>query len=299
MRLKTLANVYTRFLRPCRAKARSIHGPDTQISQAVSLSRGVTAITEGVTTITKGVTTIMEGVATSRTHWSIGLGLQSSNGCVYYCTAGACIAFLVSIYNLPRDASIGATFGTCTGLQVSVWCIYRSVSLGLQFSKGWVYFCTAGASIGLLVSVYNHSRDASVGTPWVHILVYQSWSTIIQGMRLFLHCRCMYCFIGLDLQSSKGCFYFCISGASIGPSVLVYNHPRDASISALLFVNNDPRDASTGGTLVHVRIYWSQSTIIHGMRLLRHCRCMIVLRLQPSKGCIYQFIGLCLASWYG
>ena len=171
-----------------------------------------------------------------------------------------------------------------------------------------VYWSRSGAFIDLSALVCNHPRDGFISALLVHLSVHWFRSTIIRVMRLSVHrgciywsislglqsskgsvCFCMYWFIGLDLQSSKGCFYFCISGASIGPSVLVYNHPRDASISALLFVYNDPRDASTGGTLVHVWVYWSQSTIIHGMRLLRHCRCMMVLRLQPSKGCFYFY----------
>ena len=103
------------------------------------------------------------------------------------------------------------------------WCIYRSISFGLQSSNGCVYFCTTGASTG-----------------------FRSWSTIIQGMRLLvelwymygsigpgrqsslvLHCWCIYRFIGLGLQPSKGCVYYGIQGtllflhccASIGLSV--------------------------------------------------------------------------------
>ena len=63
--------------------------------------------------------------------------------------------------------------------------------------------------------------DASIGATLVHVLVYWSRSTIIYGMRLFLHCTV---------------------GTTIALSVSVYNHPRDAFISALL---------------AHVLIYWS------------------------------------------
>ena len=164
---------------------------------------------------------------------------------VYFYTAVAFIDLSVSFYNHPWDASIPAllvhlsVYRSCSTVYRSrstnirllrhCWCMYRSISLGLQSSKGCVYFCTAGASIGLLVLVYNDPRDASIGGTLVHVWVYWSRSTIIHGMRLFLHCWCINRFIGLSLQSSKGCVYYGIVGTGTGLLVLVYNHPRDAS----------------------------------------------------------------------
>ena len=123
----------------------------------------------------------------------IGLGLQLSMGCIY--------RWHVWVY-WSRSTTIHGM-----RLILHCWCIYRFIGLGLQSSKGCVYFCTAGASIGLSVlfyslsvSVYNYPRDASISVLPVHVLLYWSWSTIIQGMRLFLHCWCIYRFIGLGLQ---------------------------------------------------------------------------------------------------
>lgn len=188
-------------------------------------------------------------------YWSIGPGLKSSMGFVYFCSAGACIALSVLVYNHPRDASISALMAyvltywswsiIIQGMRLFLHflCIYRSISLGLKSSKGCVYFCTAGASIGLAVLVYNDPRDASIGGTlvrvWVywsrsallvHLPIYWSRSTIIQRMRLLRHCRCIYWSTGLGLQSSKGCSYFCTAGVYIGLSVLVFHRPRAARI---------------------------------------------------------------------
>ena len=131
--------------------------------------------------------------ATWYMYWFIGLGLQSSMGCVYFCTAGAFIDLSVLVYNHPRDASVSALLvhllvyrfwstilqGMC--LLVQCWCMYWSIGPGLQSSMG----C---ASINLSVSIYNQPRVASTTALSVHVSVYQSWSTIILVMRLFLHC---------------------------------------------------------------------------------------------------------------
>ena len=127
----------------------------------------------------------------------------------------------------------------------------------------------------------------------VHLLVYRVWSTIIQGMRLLVQCWCMYWSIGPGLQSSMGC-------ASINLSVSIYNHPRDASVTALsvhVLAYNHPSDASISALLVHVSLYRSRSTIIQGMRLFLHCRCIyrfIGFGLRSSKGCVYWCnVGAC------
>ena len=65
-------------------------------------------------------------------------------------------------------------------------------------AKGW----NVGACTDLLVSAYNHLWDASISALLVNLLVYSSWSTTIQGMRLSVERWCMYGSIGPDLQSS-------------------------------------------------------------------------------------------------
>ena len=82
--------------------------------------------------------------------------------------------------------------------------------------------------MGLSIPVYNHPWDASISTLLVHLSIYRSQSTIIQRMRLLRHCRYMYWSIGLGLQPSKGCFYFCTA---------VYHHPRAATASIGLSVS--------------------------------------------------------------
>ena len=86
--------MHTWFLRPCKVKARSILGPDNQISHAVTGGGGgggggkrLIAITKRVTTITKGVTTITKGVTTSRTQIEKGKreepsGVQVKKRCI-------------------------------------------------------------------------------------------------------------------------------------------------------------------------------------------------------------------------
>lgn len=139
-------------------------------------------------------------------------------------TARAVVSLSETVYNHQRDALL-LCYHQSTGYGYNHpkddflrfrLCSYRFTGYGLQSSKGWnvgactdllVSIYTTGASIDLSVSVYNHPRDASITALSVHVLVYWSWSTIIQGMRLFLHCWCMFRFVGLDLQSSKGCVY--------------------------------------------------------------------------------------------
>ena len=123
-------------------------------------------------------------------------------------------------YNHTRDAFLRSRLcshrPTWYGLQSSEECI--SPASLVQSSVCWVRL---QSSEGFLLEV-----------PLVQSSAYLVWSTIIQGMRLFLHCWYMYRFIGLNLHL-----------------------PRDAPISA---------------TLVHVLVYWSRSTIIYGMRLFLH-----------------------------
>ena len=149
-------------------------------------------------------------------------------------------------------------------------------------SRGCVYFCTAGASIDLSVLVYNYPWDASIVGTLVHVWFYWSRSTIIYGIRLFLHCWCMYGFIGPNLQSSMGCVYFCTAGAFIDLSVSVYSHPRDESISALP---------------LHLSFYWSRSTIIQGMRLLMEHGCIYWSRSKIIHGMRLFLRLLIYRSW--
>ena len=101
----------------------------------------------------------------------------------------------------------------------------------MQSSAYWVWSTIIqGMRLFLHWCMYHFiGLDVSIGATLVHVLVYWSRSTIIYGMRLFLHCWCIYRSISLGLQSSKGCVYFCTAGASIDLSVSVYNRPRDVS----------------------------------------------------------------------
>ena len=105
---------------------------------------------------------------------------------------------------------------------------------------------------GLLVSLYNNPWNAYIFALLVHLSIYRSQYTIIQGMRLLVKLWCRYWSIGL---------YFCPAGVSIDSSVSV------ASIGLLVL-----------------------SAIIQGVRLFLHCWCMycfIGLDLQSSMGCVY------------
>ena len=72
----------------------------------------------------------------------------------------ASIDLSVSVYNHPRDASIGGTLVQVLvywSLFLPCWCIYRFIGLGRMY---W--------SIGL---VCNHPRDASISALLVHLLL--------------------------------------------------------------------------------------------------------------------------------
>ena len=95
---------------------------------------------------------------------------------------------------------------------------------------------------------------------------YINWSTGLDLQSstrcLFLHCWCSYRFIGLGLQSSRGCVYYGIVDAcywSIGLGLSSF-------MRCVYFC--------AAGAPIDYRPW---STIIQGMRLLRHCRCMLLV----------------------
>ena len=138
---------------------------------------------------------------------------------------------------------------------------------------GCVYFCTAGASIDLSVSVYNQPRDASITVLSMHVTgllvsVYNHlWDASISAsidlsVSVYNHLRdasitaLSICVLVYWFWSTifHGILLFLRCWCDIGTSVLVYTHPRNSSISALLVHLSMPRLLVIG--------LWVRSTII-------------------------------------
>ena len=143
-----------------------------------------------------------------------------------------------TVYNHPRDALLWHCSSEGWLLEV----------LLVQPLAHWLRSSTPLVPSLVFWEQLQSSMGCFLEVPPIQSPAYGVWSTIIQGMRFL----CTFCAVvsllgmrllverwyiywstGLGLQSSTGYVYFCPAGATIDLSVLVYNHPGDASITAL------------------------------------------------------------------